>query len=102
MNRIVLIVIPPVPLSWTPRTLACGDASRLLQTCWTAGGAERRPELAREVRRRQPRDAGDLGDLERVGVPRVDEVLRAQQVPGRRDDGHGRSFAVPPGEGDLR
>src|SRR4051812_44225597 len=46
--------------------------------------AERAPELAAEVRGRQVRSAGKCRHLELLAVPRVDQVLRTQQVPGGR------------------
>ena len=38
-------------------------------------------ELAAEVRLREPRGTGELGDVERLAVARIDLVFRAQQVP---------------------
>ena len=55
--------------------------------------AERAPELAAEVRRRQPGGAGQVGDRERLEVPGVGEVLGSQQVTGGRHHSDG--------EGDL-
>ena len=46
--------------------------------------AERLAELAAEVRGREVRGACERGDVERLAVARVDEVLRAQQMSGRR------------------
>src|SRR6185295_12028544 len=47
--------------------------------------AEGAGELPAEVRRREPRRAGELGDVERLAVAGVHEVLRAQEVARRRD-----------------
>jgi hypothetical protein len=43
--------------------------------------AERRAELAAEVGGREPGRARQVLDAERLGVPRVGEVLRAQEMP---------------------
>jgi hypothetical protein len=45
--------------------------------------AERPPELAAEVRRREVRDPCERGHVERLAVARVDEILRPQEVPSR-------------------
>ena len=45
------------------------------------------PELAAELRWRQARLRGEVGHGEGVGVPRVGEILRPEQVPG---GGNGR------------
>lgn len=50
--------------------------------------AESPPELTAEMRRREVRSAGERRHVERRAVARVDEVLRAQEVPGRWDRDH--------------
>jgi hypothetical protein len=40
-------------------------------------------ELAAEMGRRQPRGSGQRGDVERLKVPAVGEILGPQQVAGR-------------------
>ena len=55
--------------------------------------AERAPELAAEVRRRQLRGAGERRNVERIAVARVDEILRSQQVTGGSLDAHHASIA---------
>ena len=56
--------------------------------------AERLAELAAEVRAREAGGARPVVDVERLEVARVGEVLRAQQVPGGRNEGHGPSIAA--------
>jgi len=50
--------------------------------------AERSPELAAEVRARQARRAGQIIDVERLGVPRVGEILGAEEMAGWRNEDH--------------
>jgi hypothetical protein len=45
--------------------------------------AERPPELPAEVRGREVRGAGELGDVQRLPVAGVGEVLRAEQMADR-------------------
>ena len=58
--------------------------------------AERTAELAAEMGRGESRSAGDLGDVERLRVPRVDQVLRTEQVPGRKQVRHAAEYGGPP------
>lgn len=46
---------------------------------------ERAPELAAEMRLRQAGSAGQFRDVDILEEAGVGEILRAQQVPGRRD-----------------
>ena len=50
--------------------------------------AERAPELAAEMRAREPGRAGQVVHVERLEVPRVGQVLGAQKVASRRNEGH--------------
>ena len=50
--------------------------------------AEGAPELATEVRGRESCRASERGDVERLGVAGVDQVLCTKQVAGRGDDVH--------------
>jgi hypothetical protein len=56
---------------------------------------ERAPELAAEVRPREAGGAGEVVDVERLGVAGVRQVLGAEQVPGGRDEGHRRDNTPP-------
>ena len=56
--------------------------------------AERVSELAAEVRGGEMGGARQLGDGERLRVPGVDQVPRAEQIAGRRVGHHGREYAV--------
>ncbi|HEY8629134.1 MAG TPA: hypothetical protein VIL73_01150 [Gaiellaceae bacterium] len=56
--------------------------------------AEGAPELAAEVRRREPRSACEGRHVERVPVAGVDQVLGAEEVPGRRYGDHRLSIAA--------
>ena len=47
--------------------------------------AEGAAKLPAEVRHGEVRCAGESGDVERLAVSRVGEILRAEQVPGRGD-----------------
>ena len=51
--------------------------------------AERTPELATEVRTREPRGSGEIVDRQRLEVAGVREVLRAEQMSCRRDESRG-------------
>jgi len=53
--------------------------------------AERASELAAEVRLREVRGPRKRRDVERLPVPRVGEVSRAEQVPGGEDGNAQRS-----------
>jgi hypothetical protein len=46
--------------------------------------AERAPELAAEMRGRQPSGTGQVFYRERREIPGISQVFRAQQMPGRR------------------
>jgi hypothetical protein len=50
--------------------------------------AEGAAELAAEVGAREAGRAGEVVHVERLEVARVREVLGAQQMAGRRDEGH--------------
>ena len=71
--------------------------------------AERAPELATEMRRRQSRRASERLHVERIPVTGIDEVLGAKQVPGGVLRRHARSIAaasrrpdpVPPGDVEV-
>src|SRR5207245_8170605 len=52
------------------------------------GLAEGPAKLAAEVRGREVRRARQRADVERLAVARVDQVLRAEEVAGRRDGRH--------------
>ncbi len=52
------------------------------------GLAESAPELAAEMRPRQPGGSSQVVHGERIGVPGVDEVSGAKQVALRRDEEH--------------
>ena len=56
--------------------------------------AEGGPELAAEMRAREAGRAGHVVDADRVGVARVGEVLRSQQMAVWRDEGHGSPRVV--------
>ena len=54
---------------------------------------ERRPELPAEVRGGEAGGPREVGDVERLRVARVGEVLRAEEVPGGRGVRHDRKYA---------
>ncbi len=56
---------------------------------------ERPAELPAEMRRRQPRRIRKRRNIKRVTEPRIGEVLRTQQMPGRRDGRHANQYAEP-------
>jgi len=58
--------------------------------------SERAAELPAEMRRREPRRARDLGDVERLRVPRVDHVLRAKKMAGGGRVRHAVEYGVRP------
>ena len=58
--------------------------------------AEGAPELAAEVRAREPGGAGEVVDLERLEVARVGQVLGAQQMAGGRDEEHLDNLLIEP------
>jgi peptidyl-prolyl cis-trans isomerase B (cyclophilin B) len=53
------------------------------------------PKLTAEVRSREPRGAGEIVNQQRLEVARVGEVLRSQEVAGRRDERHRGQYAEP-------
>ena len=58
------------------------------------GLAEGTPELATEVRGGEMRGARERGDVQRLPVPGVDEILGAEQMTrGRMGDRHAPSIA---------
>ena len=58
--------------------------------------AEGAAELAAEVGAREAGGAGEVVDVERLGVAGVGEVLGAQQVAGGRDEGHAGQYCARP------
>jgi hypothetical protein len=58
------------------------------------GLAKGSAELATEVRWREMRGAGERGNVERLAIAGVDEVLRAEEVPDRMHGGHGTKYRL--------
>ena len=52
------------------------------------GFTERPPELATEVRPRQAGGASQVIDVEWLEIPRVGQILGAQEMPGGRNKLH--------------
>ena len=66
----------------------CGPFESSRQQVGVRGDAEGPAKLTAEVRARQPRHARELVDIKPLGVPRVREVLSAEEMPGGRDETH--------------
>ncbi len=81
------------------RSSAAARSSRRVSRYACGETAERAPELAREVRAREPGGAGEVADLERLEVAGVGEVARTEQMSGGRHVRHEpeyRSYTVSP------
>ena len=85
------------------RSQQCGgpfEASR--QQVGVRGNAEGPAELTAEVGAREPRHPRQIVDVEPLGVPRVSEVLRSEEMPGGGDESHARSAYPGPTRDDRR
>ena len=74
------------------RRSAAARSSRRVNRYWCGRLAERAAELAAEVRRGEVRRLGQCRDVERLPVARIDEILRAEQMPFGRDGRHAASI----------
>ena len=72
------------------RSIAGGALEPARQQIRVRRFAERPAELAAEMSARQPRRAGEVVDVERLEVPRVGQVLGAEQMPVGGYEGHER------------
>ena len=96
--RVKLVVNEPTLCSPTEKQISATERSVVRSSAAPARAAgeqvcvrrlaERTAELAAEMRAREARRASHGADVERLEVARVGERLGAQEVAGRRDEGH--------------
>lgn len=63
------------------------------------GLAESAAELAAEVGGREVGGAGERGDVERLAVAGIDEILRAEEMANRVSRLHGSKYSLEAGSG---
>ena len=64
------------------RRSAAARSNRRFRRYWCGDSPKRAPELPAEMRGRELGGAGERRHVQGLAIARVDEVLRAEQVPG--------------------